>query len=517
MRFWPGIPGQNLPWDAMPSYRRIRYFMAAPFEIIACGPADLCGRGIEAAFREIDRIDRLISIFRPDSAISCLNLGGRTPLPELLDLISSAIDFSKKSEGAFDLTAGPLVDLWGFGHLGERRAAPSQEELVSALRLVGFWNIEIGKGEIHLKKKGMKLNLGAIGKGYAIDRAVALLKGQGISSGRVSCGSTIFCLGDSMEMKGWPVRIQHPREEKDAVGEVVLRDCAMATSGDYEKFFDDRGRRVSHLIDPRSGDPVSGMASVSVIAPTAMAADALSTAAFVLKAREGRRFLQSFPGVAGLMISEEVHRALVVHPTAGWSRHAYLPERRRFLAKAAAFVVAMLVPSRAQATVVYLTGQEAVAKMIPQADSIEEEQVELSDLQLHEAEALAGRRFVERNFRFHLGYKEGEVIGYALTLEVIGKARPITFLIGVDPAGVILGMEVLIYRESEGSEIRHVGFMRQFMNKRKEDPLQLGRDIQAVSGATLSSRAAAYAAKKALSIFEVVYQRGVAPLAGGGH
>ena len=145
--------------------------------------------------------------------------------------------------------------------------------------------------------------------------------------------------------------------------------------------------------------------------------------------------------------------------------------------------------------------------MMPEADHFDIEEIHLSPDQLSKAQELAGKAFKESDYRFTIGRKGTETAGYALKLEAVGKERPITFLIGIEPSGEVKGMEVLIYRESEGSDIRHPRFMKQFFKKKSEDPLRLGQDIQPISGATLSSRAATYAVRKALSIFEVVYKK----------
>ena len=251
------------------------------------------------------------------------------------------------------------------------------------------------------------------------------------------------------------------------------------------------------------------MASVSVTAPTAMEADALSTAGFVLGEAEGRELFQRFSGVEGLFIKEDPERNLSFHPTSGWSpsEGSYSQSRRRFLALLSSLFIGLIVPFRAQAAVVYATEEEALRKMMPDADRFDTDEIDLSPDQLSRAQTSAGKGFREKRFRFRVGRKGEEAVGYAILLEVIGKERPITFLIGIEPNGVVKGAEVLIYRESEGSEIRHPRFMAQFLKKKMEDPLRAGQDIQIISGATLSSRAAAYAVRKALSIFEVVYKK----------
>jgi len=193
--------------------------------------------------------------------------------------------------------------------------------------------------------------------------------------------------------------------------------------------------------------------------------------------------------------------------TSGWEPLQKPIGRRKFLALASIALAAFFLPVSARAAVVYATEEEAVKRMMPEAGRFEPQEVRLSPDQLSKAQEMAGKAFRENDYRFIVGKKGAETVGYALKLEAIGKERPITFLIGIEPAGEIKGMEVLIYRESEGSDIRNPRFMKQFSKKKSEDPLRLGQDIQPISGATLSSRAATYAVRKALSIFEVVYKK----------
>lgn len=482
--------------------------------MIAYGDEESCSKGIQAAFLEIGRVERLLTVYRPKSPLSGLNrLSGRgliAVLPEILQVISKALYYAEKSGGAFDPTAGPLVRLWGFGPGKERVSPPGEEEILSLLPRVGYKHLQIDFESKNLRflQEGIELNLGGIGKGYAIDRAVEKLKEAGIRIGMVDCGSTMYGLGAPPRQSGWQAVIRHPRIQEGEAGGVSLCDQALSTSGDYEKFFIFEGKRFSHVIDPRSGYPVKESAGVSVVAPTAMEADALSTAAFVLGAKEGSKLLEGFPRVEGLLIQEEADGVMASY-TRGWKRVPAQKSigRRRFLASAAAVLIGLILPFRAEAVVVYATEEEALRRMMPEAERFDPEPVELTDAQLSAAQQLTGKAIRDRKYHFQVGRKGEEVVGYAIKLDVIGKERPITFLIGIEPTAEIKGIEVLIYRESEGSEVRHPRFMKQFIKKKKEDPLKLGQDIQPVSGATLSSRSAAYAVLKALSIFEVVYKQ----------
>lgn len=498
-------------------YRRIRYLMGSFFEITVYGEREVCSKGVIAVFAEIARVERLLSVYRSQSDLTRVNeyqkQGTLSIDPELFAVLTRAMAYAEKSDGAFDPTASPLIRLWGFGPGEERTVPPEKDEIDFLLDRVGFRNVRLASGKITLLKAAIQINLGGIGKGYAIDRAVEKLREEGITRAMISCGSTIYALGSPPGEEGWKIDLQHPRREEERIGTVTLRDQALSTSGDYEKYFVFEGRRFSHLIDPRTGHPAEGTACVSVMAPSAMEADALSTAAFVLGKFEGRLFLERFPGVEGLIVEEEKGSTLSFCQTKGWERSPMLPSlsRRRFLALASVAMIALFFPLQGEAAVVYLTEEEALRKMMPDAVRFDPHPVDLSADQLAEAQKLAGRAFREDDYRFWIGRKGEEVIGYATVLEVVGKERPITFMIGIQPSGEIMGVEVLVYRESRGSEIRNPRFMAQFVKKKVSNPLRLGDDVESVSGATLSSRAATYAVKKALAIFEVVFKKGGLP------
>lgn len=496
-------------------YRRARYLMGALVEIAAYGDASCCSEGMEAAFSEMARVERLLSVYRPQSGLARLNAGSgdapRAVDPELFEILSKAWIYAERSGGAFDPTAAPLIRLWGFGPDGERDAPPRHDEVAFLLQRVGFrlLRIDPASRRIHLLKEGVELNLGGVGKGYAIDRAVEKLKRAGVMRGMVNCGSTLYAWAPAGG-PGWPVRIRHPRREGEVLETVSLCNRALSTSGDYEKFYMYGGRRFSHLIDPRTGYPKVGVASVSVTASTAMEADALSTAAFILGKEESASLFKGFPEAEGLLIEEGTDGALSRHPTPRWEKSpAFSLTRRRFLAGASLLLVSLFLPlGRAEAAVVYLTQEEGLRKIMPEAERFDVEEVALSAEQADRAQQLAGKGFREHHFQLWVGKKNNRPVGYALLLEVIGKERFITFLVGIDPEGAVKGVEVLTYRESRGSEVRFPRFTSQFAKKKIEDPLRLGVDIAPISGATLSSRAMAYAVRKALSIFEVIYKKG---------
>ncbi len=467
--------------------------MGAPFEVTVCAPASVAWEAMQAAFGEIARIEALLSVFRPDSEISRLNRSGKNWIrldPEACHVLSLALKYARRSDGAYDPTAGPLIDLFGFG-ADAGCVVPPDDVIAGTLSRVGFRKVTVRDGGVERQVDGMTFNLGGIGKGYAIDRAVARLKAAGISRGRVHCGSTTFVFGEAQT-----ILIVHPLHPDRGVERVVLRDAALSTSSNQERNVEVEGRPIGHLIDPRSGRPARGILSASVIAPTAAASDALSTALFV---QGSSGFLDAIPETAGWLITD----GEAIRTSSAWALHRPTP-RRRFIAVAASLLVGLMLPWKARAATVYFTEKEALGAMMPEADRFEAREVTLSAEQKTLAEERAGRGFREDRFRFQVGHKGDAVIGHALVLDVIGKERPITFMVGIAPDGTVIGVEVLIYRESEGSQVRSRRFTGQFRRKKWDHPLRLGSDIQPISGATLSSRAATHAVRKTLAIFSVI-------------
>ncbi|MBI3995266.1 MAG: FAD:protein FMN transferase [Nitrospirae bacterium] len=491
--------------------------MGGPWEIIAHGPPDHARRANDAAFHEIARIESLLSRFRPDSEISRINkaVGPRTlPVdPEVCGIIALALRYAERTGGAFDPTAGALGRLWRFGPDGPRSVPPDKEQIRTALKRVDYRRVFIDEARcaLTITQPGLEFDLGGMGKGYAVDRAVAILRSHGIERGFVSCGSTSFALGAPPLHDAWRIGIRDPRRPDRVVRTLRIRDRAVSTSGAHEQFFICDGKRYGHICDPRTGYPTSEMAGVNVIAPTATEADILSTAAFVLGIREGVAILESQAGVEGCFVKEE-DGDLSFDETSGWNEILHVGfqdglNRRRFLAGLlSAFGLLVLKPYGA-AGAVYLTEEEAVRRIFPEGREFAKETVTLTAEQKAGVGGRVGKRIEEESYTvYRIVVDDPSLpIGYGVVLNVIGKERPITFMIGVSPQARIIGIEVMIYRESQGSEIRSKRFMKQFMGKTVDAPLKLGRDIDGISGATLSSRSTAYAVKKALALTQVVY------------
>ncbi|HOL72782.1 MAG TPA: FAD:protein FMN transferase [Bryobacteraceae bacterium] len=242
---------------------------------------------MEAAFDEVRRIDHLLSNYRLNSELSEINrFAAERPVkvtPEVFRLLSKCIEISRESEGAFDISVGPLMKVWGF-YRGRGRL-PSKDEVAQALKKTGYQKIQLDAENrtVRFTEAGVELDPGGIGKGYAVDRMVEILKENGITSALVTAGgSSIYGLGDPNNGKGWEVKIRDPKNPRKTVAEVYLRNESLSTSGNYEKFFEAEGKIYSHIMDPRTGYPASGVLAVSVIAPKTLDSEAWTKPYFIL-------------------------------------------------------------------------------------------------------------------------------------------------------------------------------------------------------------------------------------------
>jgi len=227
------------------------------------------------AFAEIRKWDGILSNYNPESELSRLNKSRSANVsPDFLLFLKESRSFYESSEGAFDITVGGLVSGWGFPTKNYR--VPSEGELKQLLDR----GLKIEEDRVTLEGAA-QLDPGAIGKGFALDRAVDVLRAKGITSAFLDFGSTVYALGTPPGEAGWPVAIRDPFQTEEILGTLTLTNEALSTSGDYEKYFELDGRRYCHILDPRSGRPVEGIASVSLLAKTATEADALSTSIFV--------------------------------------------------------------------------------------------------------------------------------------------------------------------------------------------------------------------------------------------
>lgn len=250
------------------------------------------------AFREIERIENLLSAHLESSEITKINRNsGRAPVKvsrETFVLLQRGMDYSQRFRGLFDLTIGPLTALWGFN--SEREIAiPDLDRLVAARNLVDFCKIQLSEQDttVLLVEKGMALDLGGMAKGYAIDRAAAVLKENGVDHFLINAGGDIYAAGRKSIERNWLVGVKHPRQQNALFAKMALQDLAIATSGDYERYAMIDGKRYHHLLDPVSGFPANKCQSVTVLAQTAEEADVWATYLFILGYEQRRKRFES--------------------------------------------------------------------------------------------------------------------------------------------------------------------------------------------------------------------------------
>ena len=263
---------------------------------------------LNAAYAEIADIDRLMSLYRGDSELVRLNSAAGSGMSavsaKVFDVLSAASHYTRLSSGALDVTVQPLVDLWGFYDVSQAKI-PSREDVDVVRRRIGMDRLSLDAQSRRVSMvAGTALDLGGIAKGYAVDRAVTILKARGVPAGLVNLGGNVGVFGQREGGQPWLVGIRHPRTNS-LMAEVQLLEGAVATSGDYDRYFEMDGKRYSHILDPRTGWPVEGVLSLTVVAPNATAADALSTAAFVLGPDKGLELLARCADVEGILVQPD--------------------------------------------------------------------------------------------------------------------------------------------------------------------------------------------------------------------
>jgi len=272
-----------------------KIIMGTPVETTARYPdINYCKEGLYFAYREMERVEDLLAYQKENSEISKINqAAGKTPLKvstETFAILLRAVGYARKLDGLFDVTIGPLSSLWGFsspegGHL------PSAAEINQERMLVDYHDLILNKADttVFLKKKGMRLDLGGIAKGYAIDRGSWVLKEKGITNFILNAGGDMYVSGEKEDNIPWKVGIKDPREGQKLVASFALKNYAVATSGDYERFIIVDGQRYHHILDPRSGYPGKLCRSTTTFAPTVEEADVMATYLFIIGARKAQQ------------------------------------------------------------------------------------------------------------------------------------------------------------------------------------------------------------------------------------
>lgn len=264
---------------------------------------------IDIAVNEISRIEKLISSWDANSQTSKINSNaGVAPVkvdPELYNLIERAIQISKITDGAFDISYAAMDKIWKFD--GTMTEMPSEETIHNSVAKVGYKNIILNKGEgtVFLKLPGMKIGFGAIGKGYSADKAKDLLMSKGVVAGMINASGDLNCWGKKPDGSPWLVGITNPLNKNKVFSWFPIENSAVVTSGDYEKFVIFNGKRYAHIIDPRTGHPASGLTSVSIFAPKAELADALATSVFVMGINTGIDFVNQLKGVECILVDDQ--------------------------------------------------------------------------------------------------------------------------------------------------------------------------------------------------------------------
>ena len=290
--------------------KEVRLLMGVKVEVIAVSEDE--GKTKEAvnlAFEEIARIEKVISSWDENSETSSINNNaGIEPVKvnnELISLINRSKKVSELTKGAFDISYASLDNIWNFN--GEMKTLPSEEDIKNSVSKVNYNNIITSNenSTVFLKEAGMKIGFGAIGKGYAANKAKALLIKNGINNGMVSVGGDLIAWGKDVDGKEWKIGIADPKKETHYVAWLTLEDMAIVTSGNYEKFITIDGEKYAHIIDPRTGYPAKGLKSVTIICPDTELADALATAVFVMGKQKGLDFINQLTAVECILVTDE--------------------------------------------------------------------------------------------------------------------------------------------------------------------------------------------------------------------
>lgn len=296
--------------NAQIAVKRDTVLMGSKFDItIVSADSTSAEKNINLVIDEIIRIEELISEWKPSSQVSEVNRNaGIKPVKvdkELFDLTKRALSFSEISNGAFDISIASMDKIWKFD--GSMEKLPSQEMLLKAIEKVGYNNIELNEADrsIFLKLPGMKIGFGATGKGYAADQGRLLMQQLNVKAGIVNASGDMATWGMQPDNTPWRIGITNPANFNKSLKIIEVHKAAITTSGDYEKYVEFNDKRYSHIINPKTGMPASGLISVTVIGENAETANGLSTSIMVLGHEKGLELLKNYPNYACLILTDK--------------------------------------------------------------------------------------------------------------------------------------------------------------------------------------------------------------------
>ena len=299
-----------------------RQVMGTFARIVAVADTEQQGHSaIDTAFEKINSIEERMSDYDPDSLLSGVNRGAfQSPVivdDELFEVLSASVEYSQLSHGTFDITVGPIVQLWRKAK--ETGIVPTQEQLQQAGQSVGYQHLVLDAQNktVRFAKEGMFLDLGGIAKGYAVDKAINILQQAGLKGGMVDIGGNLRCFGTpANDAEHWLIGLQDPANDGKILLKLKMDDRAVATSGDYRRFVVIDGQKHSHIINPATTDSAQGLSSVTVIASSAIAADALSTSVSVLGKEKGLGFIETIENTEAFLLDDNQTDGLTKTSTA---------------------------------------------------------------------------------------------------------------------------------------------------------------------------------------------------------
>ncbi len=281
--------------------------MGSSFEFIIVEKEELGYDFIEIAIAEVKRIENLLTEFSTTSQTSQINQSAGIKSvhvdEEVYSIIKRSTELSKLTQGALDITAVALRKLYNFK--GQEFLLPDEDQIRNILDLVGYSKIDLSKpNEVYLTKSGMHIAFGAIGKGYAADRVKKILIEKGVNDAVINASGDLTAWGNRLDGTPWKVGIADPNNPSNMIAWLTIQNSSVATSGDYEQYFERNGVRYSHTIDPKTGHPIQGVKSVTIFGPSAELCDALATAVTIMGVKVGLHFLEQLPNTHGIIVND---------------------------------------------------------------------------------------------------------------------------------------------------------------------------------------------------------------------